>query len=127
MSEYSLLNTEEEATFLGSLLRRPALDRRGRLRPPALPGLNPRDFRHPAHRLIWRAMVALAHLRLPITPESVGQELARQGGLGAAGGRDYLSALVNSKALFPVVSLFEKAPNDSLPASHRGAAHGGRG
>jgi replicative DNA helicase len=93
MPEFFPFSTEEECAFLGSLLRRPALDRRGRLRPASLPGLHPRDFRRPAHRLIWEAMVALACRRLPLTPEGVCRELAARGSLGAAGGADYLAAL----------------------------------
>jgi replicative DNA helicase len=60
-------SAEAEAELLRQLVR-------GR-RP--LPDLHPGDFSLPAHRLIWRAMVALAYRRLWIDPQTVAAQLSR--------------------------------------------------
>jgi replicative DNA helicase len=66
---------EAEADLLRSLLnnRRP------------LPALHPADFALPAHRLIWRAMVALAYRRLWIDAHTVAAQLQRSTRPGAGG------------------------------------------
>ncbi len=48
--------------------------------PADLPPLNQADFQRPAHRLIWKALVALAYQGLEISPRAVAARLARSGG-----------------------------------------------
>ncbi len=49
---------------------------------PDLPPLNPHDFQRPAHRLIWKALVALAFQGLEISPRAVAARLPQDAGRG---------------------------------------------
>ncbi len=51
---------------------------------PALPPLNPHDFQRPAHRLIWKALVALAFQGLEISPRAVAARLPQEASSGEA-------------------------------------------
>ena len=54
------------------------------LAPPALPPLNLNDFQRPAHRLIWKALVALAYQGLEISPRAVAARLGGSEALAEA-------------------------------------------
>ncbi len=51
---------------------------------PVLPPLNSHDFQRPAHRLIWKALVALAFQGLEISPRAVAARLPQEAGSGEA-------------------------------------------
>jgi replicative DNA helicase len=77
-----------EAHLLGQLLTGPA---RG------LPNLHPLDFDLPANRLVWRAMVALRYLGVPLSVRSVAGYLTAHGQLQLAGGEAYLDSLARGR------------------------------
>ena len=75
-NDFSFFSTPEaEADLLRSLLNKRS----------QLPALHPGDFTLPTHRLIWRAMVALAYRRLWIDGFTVAAQLQRSTSPGAAG------------------------------------------
>jgi len=73
-----MYTVEEERELLLDLARGQR-NRAGRWAAPQLPGLHPGDFELPAHRLIWRALVGLAYLRLGVTPRAVAEQVAQMG------------------------------------------------
>jgi replicative DNA helicase len=77
-------NAAVEAELLGQFLV-------GQAKP--LPNLHPLDFDLPAHRLVWKAIVALRYQQVPISVRSVAGQLAVRGQLQRAGGQAYLDWL----------------------------------
>lgn len=83
-------NLEAEKSTLGSIL----LDKESINR--IVDFLQPQDFYHRAHHIIYEAMVHLLEKREPIDLLSLSNKLEEQGQLETVGGAGYLTSLVNS-------------------------------
>jgi hypothetical protein len=83
-------NLEAEQAVLGTLLEA------GRLLPEVAGQVEEADFYRPAHRIIWRAINALADRGEPTDPITVLEELRRAGQLDDVGGGAFLHTLLAS-------------------------------
>lgn len=85
----ALFNHECEQSVLGGLL----LDNRSFYRLPEV-GITEDDFHHPAHRMIWRAVLALISANRPADVVTVAAQLGRDA--EQVGGLAYLNSLAQS-------------------------------
>jgi replicative DNA helicase len=76
---------EAERSLLGAVLLRPAVYH--------AQSIEPEEFFHPGHRLVWAAMGRVLGKGAPLDAVSVGDDLATAGKLDAAGGYAALSAM----------------------------------